>query len=124
KIGNYPLSPKKANLEQAQRWGESAGEFFRRGKGKELSGSLQILRKRAAAAADRAGISAEAQTALTAIRDSCTAHAESISYNVILPAINVTMHKLLEQDKQFVLNSLTTVFTNYKACAARGHPGV
>ena len=123
-IGNYPLSPKKANLEQAQRWAQSAADFFARGKGKELSGSLQILRKRAATAADQPGISAEGQTALTAIRDSCTAHAESISYDVMMPAINATIRKLIEQDKQFVLNSLTTVFANYKACAAKGHPGV
>ena len=41
-----------------------------------------------------------------------------------MPAINATMRKLIEQDKQFVLNSLTKVFANYKACAAKGHPGV
>jgi hypothetical protein len=124
KIGDYPFPPTKANLEQAQRWGQTAAAFFRHGNGKKLSSSLQILRTRAAAAADHPRISAEGQTALTAIRDSCTAHAESISDDVMMPAINATMRKLNEQDKQFVLNSLTKVFASYKACAAKGHPGV
>ena len=50
KIGDYPLSPNKANPEQAQRWGQTAADFFARGNDRKLNGSLQILRKRAAAA--------------------------------------------------------------------------
>lgn len=90
---------------------------------KQLVSALRVIEKRSEALLKKK-LSSDAKTATKAIKTSCGQHADSVDLKVMGPALTAAADKLVEADKQHTLQSLKMVFTNFKSCAQRGHPGV
>lgn len=122
-IGNYPLIPAKANRHKADEWVRNAIDVFQGKPMKQLVGALRVIEKRCDGL-EKTKLSSDAKTAVKAIKKSCDQHADSVDMKVVLPALHAAADDLVEADKQYVLQSLRTLFASLKACAQRGHPGV
>lgn len=123
-ISNFPFPKAKASRNTAVTWANDAQDFFDGAAFKKLMGSLKVLAKRVTEALKVKTLSSDAKKSLKDIQKSLDEIIESVAPNVIGPQIARMVSVLMAADKEFTLKNLKTMFTSYKACAGRKHPGI
>lgn len=123
-IGNFPFPRAKAGKDAADTWGKLAEDFFSGSNLKKVTGSLKIIQKRISTLSGKKDVGKDAEAALTKINKCINLTVDSVSPSVINPQIDQVKQKLLDADKEYIQKTLKTVFSTYKACAAKKHPEI
>jgi len=119
------LAPKRAIREvDTEKWVQDATAFAASSNVKKLVGSLKIVGKRAATAAAKPKISADAKKALQAIAKSANDHAAAIEPAKLTREIGQIRAAFEKAAHEEALKRVGATLTAFKDAAKKGHPGI